>query len=191
MWFAFLLLFLGVLIAAGSRLLPSNETDKGSDPAPATAEGTPPAVRHGSPIWYHVLTWGLVVFGMLGMASIGMAFLLVGVTLAVLGPQRNRPAVFWPPIIAEMSLITTFVLIAPFSCAQTASTATGGTSTVSPTVCTNLIGIEYSGLGGYNPPLMPALLISLATAVLAGFLSRRLLQRDKGHLAMPKRPQPG
>lgn len=188
MWFPLLLLTLGVLIAAGSRLLPDTRPDKGSEVAPAAADDKLPPARHGTPVWYHVLTWAFVGFGILAIFSVGMAFLLTGLMLAILGPFRRRAAVFWPPLIAWWTLITTFVALAPFSCSQSISTAVGQPATTTPTVCTNLVGINYSGSGSYNPPLMPAFLIGLALAIAGGVLSRVLLHHREEHLMAPSLP---
>jgi len=187
MWFPLLLLTLGVLIAAGSRLLPGTRPDKGSGTAPAGAHGKPPAARHGTPVWYHVLTLAFILFGMLAIFSVGMAFLFTGMMLAILGPFRLRAAVFWPPLIAWWTFITTLIALAPFSCSQSASTTVGQPATSSPTVCTNLVGINYSGsgTGSYNPPLMPALLIGLVSAIAGGLLARALLRRREKRLLGP------
>ena len=53
-----------------------------------------------SSVAYWVLVAVLVVFGVLGMFSIGAPFLITGITLAGVSPVRNRPRVFWPVLLA-------------------------------------------------------------------------------------------
>jgi len=121
-----------------------------------------PAPGESSPAWYSILFGVLIAFGFVAIASIGMPFLLLGMTLALLGPYRHRPEVFWPPLIAILTLVVGFLLVAPVTCRGTETS----------TVCDNLIGIDYSGAGDYNPSLLPALFAGLGSAVVAGALSR-------------------
>lgn len=94
--------------------------------------------------------WGLVVFlvgfGFITGFSIGIPFLLVGVTLAVLSPFRSRPRVFWPSLSLVVGFLVGYVLVAPFSCSITArSNPSIGTEDLSREVCRSLVGIEYTG----------------------------------------------
>lgn len=100
---------------------------------------------------YWVASLGLIAFGLLGMLSIGRPFLLVGLAMLILGPLRSRPVLFWPPLMAVIAYNVGYLAVAPLYCTATATV--GGAST---TICSNLIGIDYSGSGTYNPSLEPA-----------------------------------
>lgn len=110
---------------------------------------------------YWIASLGLIAFGVVGMASIGRPFLLVGLAMLVLGPLRSRPALFWPPLVAVIAYNVGYWAVVPFNC--TATGTVGGTTTV----CSSLIGIRYSGSGLYNPSLEPANQVGLLLAAVA------------------------
>jgi hypothetical protein len=56
-----------------------------------------------STVRYWVTSLTLIVFGVLAMFSIGRPFLMVGVAMVILGPFRQRPAWFWPPLAAVIA----------------------------------------------------------------------------------------
>jgi hypothetical protein len=126
--------------------------------------------------WYWVLVVLLVVFGFLTGFSIGIPFLLAGLTLAVIAPYRRRPAVFWPPVVAVLALIAGFFVVAPLGCSTTVSSSTLSQTTGGHTTCGNLVGIDYSGSGSYSPSLRPALSVGVVAAVALGSLSRLWLR---------------
>lgn len=111
---------------------------------------------------YWVASLSLIAFGVVAMFSIGRPFLLVGLAMLILGPLRNRPVLFWPPLVAVIAYNVCYWAVAPFAC--TATEAVGGTST---TICSSLIGIDYSGSGIYNPSLDPANQAGLLLAAIA------------------------
>lgn len=117
-----------------------------------------------------------IVIGVLGIFSIGMPFLLIGATLGVVAPFRGERHRFWPPLVAVVLFIAGYVLVAPLGC--TTSATISETSAVDvqegSTTCTNLLGIDYSRPGIYNPPLWPALLAA-SMAAAAGFVASRIL----------------
>jgi hypothetical protein len=121
--------------------------------------------------FYWLLAAILVVFGFVAISSIGMPFLALGITLIVLAPWRGQPRTFWPPLVGVLSFFIGFVLIAPWSCTTTATTS-GDPGAF--TTCSNILGLNYSGGGSYNPPLWPALAVGLALAA-AGTASTRLV----------------
>jgi len=121
----------------------------------------------------------LVAFGTVTGFSVGLPFLLIGLTLAVMGPFRKRAVVFWPVVIAVLAFTGGFGAVAPISCSTTSFRAAAGRA-ASNTTCTNLLGIDYSGPGTDNPSLMPALTSGLIAAVTLGFLSRVWLRRRHG-----------
>jgi hypothetical protein len=47
---------------------------------------------------------------------------------------------------------------------------------VGRTTCTNVLGIDYSGGGGYQPTLVPALVVALIAAGVVGLVTRRALR---------------
>lgn len=112
---------------------------------------------------YLVTGLSLVVFGVLAMFSIGRPFFLVGLAMLILGPLRSRPALFWPPLAAVVAYNVGWWAVAPLSC--TATETVGATS--GRTICSSLLGIDYSGSGIYNPSLDPANQAGLAFAAIA------------------------
>lgn len=100
---------------------------------------------------YWALGIGLVIFGVLGGFSIGQPFLLIGITMLVLGRLRRRPMLFWPPLSAVIGHVVGYWTVVPLYCSAT--DVGGGTSM---TTCSSLIGITYSGSDAYNPSHAPA-----------------------------------
>ena len=125
---------------------------------------------------YWVATLALIVLGFLTGFSIGVLLLPIGLAMAVLGPFRQRPLIFWPPMAAVLAFLVGYVAVAPLICA-----ADGGVGTGSTTLCSSLIGIGYSGTGAYNPSLLPAVLAGLALAALVGLLVLGFLWRTTRH----------
>lgn len=128
-----------------------------------------PRGLRGNPVYWVVVAI-LCLVGFIGIFSIGMPLLLLGVTLAVVAPWRNQRAVLWPAVTAVVGLVIGYVLVVPLSCSTTASSTLPVHSTnlpVQSTTCTNVLGIDYSGAGLYNPSLLPALLAGLALSVVA------------------------
>ena len=128
---------------------------------------------------YWITSLGLIAFGFLGALSIGRPFFLVGLAMLVLGPVRRRPTLFWPPLLAVVAYNVGYWAVAPLYC--TATEAVGGLST---TVCSSVLGINYSGSGLYNPSLDPANMAGLLLAavafvvVLVAIISKRRSERD-------------
>lgn len=120
---------------------------------------------------YWVVSLALILFGFLGGFSIGRPFLLLGLTMLLLGPLRHHPRGYWPPMSAVIGFIVGYAAVAPFSCM--ASQSIGD---ISRTVCTSLIGVRYEGTGIYNPSLVPGavagLLLAAATASAVWLLIR-------------------
>jgi hypothetical protein len=48
---------------------------------------------------------------------------------------------------------------------------------VSHTTCTNILGIDYSGTGIYNPSLVPALLAGVAAGGIGALVTRFVIVR--------------
>ena len=127
---------------------------------------------------YWALVVVLCVFGIVGIFSIGMPILLLGLTLAVVAPWRSQPAVLWPAVTAVVAFVAGFLLVTPLGCSTSASSASSDVPAQTIT-CTNVLGIDYSGQGQYNPSQWPALLAGLALSALAAATVRVLLRRGE------------
>jgi hypothetical protein len=136
-------------------------------------------MRRASSIAYWAGAAVLMLFGFVAIFSIGAPFLLTGAAMMVVGPWRHRRHVLWAALAAVWSFVVTYVLVAPGVCTGTSLPAVRGITTtaqVGRTTCTNVLGIDYSGSGLYNPPLMPALFAGVVAAVVVGLALRRALR---------------
>jgi hypothetical protein len=129
--------------------------------------------------------WGVAVlligFGFLGLFSIGAPFLLTGIAMIVVSPWRNRREVLWPTLVGVWFFVLGYLLVAPLGCTSTAIAVTPGSPVpVSHTTCTNILGIDYSGTGTYDPSLVPALLVALGAGAAGALAMRLLLRRRRG-----------
>jgi uncharacterized membrane-anchored protein len=139
--------------------------------------------RRIADITYWVLVSFCLIIGLLGILSIGMPFLLLGVLLAALAPVRGEAHRFWPPLIGLALFVFTYVLVAPLGCTVSASVSVVNgagprqiTQEIGSTSCTNLLGLDYSGTGTYNPPLRPALLAAVVLGTLTFLIAQRMLR---------------
>jgi hypothetical protein len=121
----------------------------------------------------------LVGFGFLALFSIGAPFLLTGTAMMVVSPWRRRREVLWPTLVGVWAFVLGYLLVAPLGCTYTAIAVTEGAPVpVSHTTCTNILGIDYSGTGTYDPSLVPALVVAVGAGV-AGALTMRFLLRRR------------
>jgi hypothetical protein len=121
----------------------------------------------------------LVVLGSLSLFSIGAPLALTGLAMIIAGPFRHRREVLWPALVAVWSFVVAYVLVAPGGCTGTSLPVVRGSATaaqVGRTTCTNVLGIDYSGGGGYQPTLVPALVVALIAAGVVGLVTRRALR---------------
>jgi hypothetical protein len=102
---------------------------------------------------YYALAVLLMGVGSLAMFSFGGPVFFVGLALAVLGPTRVKPRVFWPMVTAVICFFVGFVLIGPARCS--------GTSVGARPTCTNLVGMRFADSS------QPRLL-GVAAGILAG-----------------------
>ncbi len=128
--------------------------------------------------------WGVAVvlvgFGYLALFSIGAPFLLTGIAMMVVSPWRSRREVLWPTLVGVWVFVLGYLLVAPLGCTSTAAAVTAGSPVAtSHTTCTNILGIDYSGTGNYQPTLLPALVLGAAAGA-AGALATRFLLRRRG-----------
>lgn len=127
------------------------------------------------------LDWALVVFligfGFLGLLSIGLPFLLLGITLAILARRRHETGVIAAGVAAIVGFTLGYILVVPLNCTMTESSLHPGAHTV----CSNILGINYSGAGIYNPSVLPPVIAGLVLAVLFAngtrWLARRIASR--------------
>jgi hypothetical protein len=128
-------------------------------------------------IVYWTITVVLIAFGTLGLLSIGFPFLLLGIALAIVSQRRQETRLVAGVVAAVVGFSMGYILIAPLTCSSSASSA----DPVEHTVCSNILGIDYSGAGSYNPSLLHAVIAGLVVSVLgalgARWLARRLAAR--------------
>lgn len=132
-------------------------------------------------IAYWTLVVFLVGFGFMGLLSIGFPFLLLGIALAILSQRRHETGVIAAGAAAVLGFTIGYILVAPLGC--TSSGAAPGS--LSHTVCTNILRIDYSGTGVYNPSLLPGLIAGLVMAVLFANVTRWLFRRIASHHMLP------
>jgi len=136
-------------------------------------------------IGYWILALVLIGFGFLSLFNIGGPLLLTGLAMVAVGPWRRRRDVLWPALVAAWSFALAYVLVAPLGCTSTSTAVPAGPSTVGYTSCTNVLGIDYSGGGAYQAPLLPAVLVALTVAVVVGVAVRVVLSRREQRRPVP------
>ncbi|MFL5799071.1 MAG: hypothetical protein ACJ77A_14225 [Actinomycetota bacterium] len=129
------------------------------------------------PVAYWILVAVLLGFGMLAIFSIGLPFLLLGLTLAIVAPWRHRPTVLWPTLDGVLAFIAGVVLTAPLGCTTSAvPSAPGVVPPPQTTDCPSAFGlIHYHSQAGY----IPALIVGVALAALAAATAHRILARPR------------
>ena len=133
---------------------------------------------------YWILSLALVAFGVVGALSIGRPFLLIGLTMLLLGRWRHRPAILWPPLLAMIAYNVVFWATVPFACTTTQSVGEGSAGEASTTVCSNLLGTTWSGHGVFNPSLEPAIqagVVAAGLALVVGLVMVRTLNAIRRH----------
>jgi hypothetical protein len=128
--------------------------------------------------------WGVAVllvgFGYLALFSIGAPFLLTGTAMMVVSPWRNRREVLWPTLVGVWAFVLGYLLVAPLSCtSRTMAVTAGSPAAPSHTTCTNILGIDYSGTGIYNPSLVPPLVVAAAAGAAGALATRFMLRRRR------------
>ena len=122
---------------------------------------------------YWALTVFLIGFGFLGILSIGMPFLLLGITLAILARRRHETGVVVAGVAAIFGFTLGYILVVPLNC----TTVESSIHPVSPTVCTNVLGLNDAGTGAHYPSVFPAVLAGVVLAVLFANVTRRIARR--------------
>ena len=126
--------------------------------------------------WGAAVYWAgavvLVVVGFLAIFSIGAPLFLTGVAMLVVGRWRHRSAVVWPVLVGVWSFVLGYLLVAPLGCSTSEVRGDAGRTT-----CSNVLGIDYSGTGVYNPSLLPALIAGLAAAAIGVVVTRQITRQ--------------
>ncbi len=147
----------------------------------APKSGTLGGAYHGAMTrsWlYATVAVGLVLFGIVGLFSIGAPFLLTGLAMLLCFPWRRRREVLWSALAGVWGLTIGYILVAPLGCTSSASRAAGGVLSEGGTTCNGLL-LDYSGGPSYNAPLLPALLVGLASAAASALLVRMFVTRRR------------
>ena len=135
-------------------------------------------------VGYWITIVVLLILGYFTGFTIGPIFWFVAVVMIVLAPFKSRARVFRSGVALFAGFIVGFLLVTPLGCSQTASgdVATGD-QTLSPVVCSSIIGIDYSGPEPFEPSVIPALLVGGGLAVVAAgatwFATGRAQEREK------------
>lgn len=114
---------------------------------------------------------GLIVFGTLGLMTIGLPFLMIGLAMLLLGRMRHRTLAYWPIMLGLIASNIAFWLTIPFYCSAS-STVGGGSSAAT---CSSLIGIPWpDDATGMN--VTPAAFgISFGLAIVVGIVAAVLV----------------
>lgn len=117
---------------------------------------------------YWIIVVALLILGYFTGFTIGPVFWFIAAVMILLAPFRSRPRIYRTGIALFMGFVIGYVLVAPWGCTQSAeSDMATGEQTVSPVVCSSIIGIEYSGPEPFDPSLIPALVSGGVLAVIA------------------------
>ena len=128
----------------------------------------------------------LIVFGYLGLFSIGFPFLLTGVLMLAGIAFRRRAEVMVPVLLWPWAFTLVYVLVAPLGCTQVATPQVpGGGGIEGPTRCNGLF-FSYVGDASYSPPIWPALLVGVVLATGAVLLVRRAMRGRPTPTAHPR-----
>jgi len=123
---------------------------------------------------YGALAAGLVLFGIAGLFSIGAPFLFTGLAMLICFPWRHRRDILWPALASVWGLTVGYILVAPLSCTSSAFSSADGVAIEAGTTCNGLL-LDYAGGPLYNPPLLPSVLVGLATGAASALLVRMLV----------------
>lgn len=141
-------------------------------------------------VGYWIMVVALLILGYLTGFTIGPVFWFIAAVMIVLAPFRSRPRIYRTGIAVFMGFILGYLLVAPLGCSQsTESNLATGEQSVSPVVCSSIIGIEYSGPEPFDPSPVPALVTGGVLAVIAGtatwIATGRLPRRQEGESEAP------
>ena len=120
---------------------------------------------------YWSVSVALIAFGTLGLMTIGLPFLMIGLAMLLLGRIRHRALAYWPIMLGLIAYNIAFWLTIPFYCS--ASSTPDGLS--SAATCSSLTGIPWpDDATGMN--VTPAAFgISFGFAVVVGIVTAVLV----------------
>jgi hypothetical protein len=106
-----------------------------------------PPRRHRGDGVYYAASAAILAFGVLGILSIGLPFVVIGALMLGLGHARDRPEVFWPPIVGVVAWTIAMAVAFPASCEVSVIGSSGSTATSRVESCRSLVGaLEIPGL---------------------------------------------
>lgn len=129
---------------------------------------------------YWLLTAGVLMFGFIGIYSIGLPFLALGVVMTVFGGIRGGGQALWPPLVALVLFVGVFFAIGPGSCSGEATiriSTTGEVTEEGAAKCDRLLLPDY--VGKSTPSPWWTILSAAAVGLGAGALLRRAIVRRR------------
>jgi hypothetical protein len=145
------------------------------------SEVTPRRWSTSAPRWALAIILGAV--WLLAMAHFGVPALVLGLVLLAAWRARDKRTISWPVMTGVGAFLLIAVLVAPWSCTGIVAISGSG-----HTECSNPLGIPYSGGGGYNAPLWPALTAGLSAGLTAASVTWLAL---RGHPRVPSNRRSG
>lgn len=122
-------------------------------------------------IAYWALVVVLIAVGVLGILSIGLPFLLLGLMLAIVSQRRHESGVVAAGLAAIVGFMVGYILVAPTSCTSGVSSG----ADIGHRTCTSILGFGYAGTD--DAGMILGLLVGLAVAVPFGLGARWLARR--------------
>jgi hypothetical protein len=150
----------------------------------------PPIRRPRSWVGYWLVVAVLIGFGMVAIFSIGAPFLLLGLTLAIFGPWRDRPTVVWTAVAAVVGFVIGVLVALPWSCGKSVGPfdpETGHRVIRSMGSCSTAIGLFH--YDSASPSYVPGLLVAGVLAVVAAVAVHRSVIRRLASEAERSRAQ--
>jgi hypothetical protein len=125
---------------------------------------------------YWIVVVVLVSFGMVAIFSIGIPFLLLGLTLAVVGPWRDRPTVLWPAIAAVVGFVVGALATLPWFCGSSVAPVPPGSRHIAGTGnCSTVLGLFHYGTA--TPSYLPGLAVAMGSAIIAAVVVHRVVEK--------------
>jgi hypothetical protein len=134
-------------------------------------------------IVYWTVTVVLTAVGILGILSVGLPFLLLGIMLAIVSQRRHESGVVAAGVAAIVGFMVGYILVAPTSCISSASSADG----IERRTCTSILGFGYSGTDdtGMILGLIAGLIVAVMFALGARWLTQRVASRRDAPPVVP------
>ena len=135
-------------------------------------------------IAYWTLVVVLIAIGALGLLSIGLPFLLLGLMLAIVSQRRHQTRVVATGVAAIVGFMVGYILVAPTSCVASSVNSADG---IEHRACTSIIGFGYSGANdsGVTFGLIAGLVVAVLFGLGARWLARRIASRRTSPSPVP------